>query len=175
MPVRGPGDGEPVLGFRGVADKLLGPIMITIRRCAHSLGLLRFLSVAACVFAVMPQTVHAQCVPTEEKPPSSAEKRAAAKLDLRHAWEPKAKYQYEVLIEAQLPDRKLTFQGMSVYQVQQADDGRFTLVHTGGLQKNEAMKPQPHPPVRAVCRITCRTCRIILSVRPVFLALPSTP
>ena len=41
----------------------------------------------------------AQCVPTTVKP-------AEGKVDLRYGWQANKNYEYEVTIEAQLPDRK---------------------------------------------------------------------
>jgi hypothetical protein len=104
-------------------------------------GIVQLFAGVALILSAAPRPARSQCVPTEEKP-STADKKAAAKLELRYGWQPKERYQYEVTIEAQLPDRKQTYKGMSTYQVREADQGRFTLVHTGTLQKNEAMKPQ---------------------------------
>ena len=59
-----------------------------------------------------------------------------------YAWQPNTKYKYRVTIEAELPDRKLTFKGTSIYHVRDVQGGQCTLLQSGSLQKNEVMKPQ---------------------------------
>jgi hypothetical protein len=104
-------------------------------------GIGRTFLLCALVSCGCPRLGRCQCVPTEGKVPA-ADKKAAAKLDLRYAWQPNQDYQYEVSVDAELPDRKLTYKGFSTYRVHSAENGQFVLVHKGSLQQHEVMKPQ---------------------------------
>ena len=83
----------------------------------------------------------AQCEP-EKSPDNSKPTKGSGPVTLRYAWQPNTKYKYRVTIEAELPDRKLTFKGTSIYHVRDVQGGQCTLLQSGSLQKNEVMKPQ---------------------------------
>ena len=104
-------------------------------------GIARTLLLSALLWCACPESGTCQCVPTEGKV-TAADKKAAAKLNLRYDWQPDQEYQYEVSVEAELPDRKLIYKGMSTYRVRTADNGQFVLTHRGSLHQNEMMKPQ---------------------------------
>ena len=82
------------------------------------------------------------CVPTGRKKSQQPTRRPRQNSIFRYDWQPDQEYQYEVSVEAELPDRKLTYKGMSTYRVRAADNGQFVLTHRGSLHQNEMMKPQ---------------------------------
>ncbi len=116
-----------------------------VRMTRFSLAIRRAL-VALVIAMMVPAVTRAQEMPAEEEP--AAAKKAAAKkktsaaaVDLAYDWKPNQEYHYEVAIEAQLPDRKQTYQGTSIYRVRNGTAGQVTLVHVGALQKNEVLSP----------------------------------
>ncbi|MBI2827590.1 MAG: HEAT repeat domain-containing protein [Planctomycetia bacterium] len=98
-----------------------------------------------CLFAVLAVVapLAAQCVPVGGKPGADkAANKAAAKLkpELRYGFQPDKEYQYDVHVEADLPDVKQTLTGRSSYRVRSVGKGQFTLQHFGGLQTMEIPK-----------------------------------
>ena len=108
-------------------------------RHKHHRALVMF-TIVLCVALV--RSVSAQCEPEkpadDDKPAKTKGRRGVARYD----WQPNTSYMYEVTINAQLPDRKLTYKGMSTLRVREVSNGQCTLVQSGALQKNEQMKPQ---------------------------------